>query len=99
MPSILPGSGNAKNPSSREMVLGKNDAADDILDQIERSKAQNAQKKLLFISIYSMFQKYPITTCDGCHFRPNGPIDTKFGEGVLQLIKCDFRNPHIKKHI
>ena len=49
MPSILPGSGNAKNPSSREMVLGKNDAADDILDQIARSKAQNAQKKLLFI--------------------------------------------------
>ena len=31
---------------------------------------------------YSMFQKYWITSCDGCHFRPNGPIDTKFGEGV-----------------
>ena len=29
-----------------------------------------------------MFKKYPITTCDGCHFRPSGPIDTKFGEEV-----------------
>ena len=54
MPSILPGSGNAKNPSSREMVLGKNDAADDILDQIAHSVAQNAQKKLLFICIYTL---------------------------------------------
>ena len=54
MPSILPGSGNAKNSSSREMVLGKNDAADDILDQIARSKAQNAQKKLLYICIYTL---------------------------------------------
>ena len=33
---------------------------------------------------YSMFQKYPITTCDDCHFRPNGPIDTKFGEEVQE---------------
>ena len=54
MPSILPGSGNAKYPSSRKMVLGKNDAADDILDQIARSKAQNVQKNLLFNFLFGL---------------------------------------------
>ena len=55
MPSILPGSGNAKNPSSREMVLGKNDAADDILDQIALSKAQKCSEKTpLHLHIYTL---------------------------------------------
>ena len=44
MPSILSGSGNAKNPSSREMVLGKNDAADDILNQIAVQKLKMLRK-------------------------------------------------------
>ena len=53
-----------------------------VLPSVPNEKDSSMNTRTWEKHIYSMFQKYWITSCDGCHFRPNGPIDTKFGEGV-----------------